>query len=121
MKHNLYPDYGSSTTAHFTLVNEKGAMTGNSGLLIYNGGTVCDDYFDQNAADAICSWMGIKHSCSKWTSKSAWHIQPDYEITLDDVRCSHAAWSSCTFSKTHDCQHSEDVFLTCSGGEGLVV
>ncbi|KAL5253627.1 hypothetical protein ACHWQZ_G013415 [Mnemiopsis leidyi] len=98
---------------YFTLVDEEGTETGNSGLLLYNGGTVCDDYFDQNAADAICSWMGFDSRGSKWTTLEAWSIKSDYEITLDDVRCSSASWSNCTYSRSHNCGHSEDVFLAC--------
>ena len=44
----------------FTLVDSAGDVTesGELGLLLYNGGTVCDDQFDINAANAICHSMG---------------------------------------------------------------
>ena len=29
------------------------------GLLLYNGGTVCDDAFDDDSAAAICNEMGL--------------------------------------------------------------
>ena len=29
------------------------------GLLLYDGGTVCDDNFDDNAAHAICNELGL--------------------------------------------------------------
>ena len=119
----------------FNLVNEDGEDGGNSGLLIYKGGTVCDDYFDQNAADAICSLMGFSRSGSEWNTRlsqtesyyylllsnpNIFTFSLDYEITLDNVRCSHAYWTTCEFSESHNCDHSEDVFLTCREVEGRV-
>ena len=101
-------------------MNEEGEDGGNSGLLIYNGGTVCDDYFDQNAADAICSLMGFASSGSEWNSSSSWSIQSEYKIFLDDVECSNASWASCDYSESHNCGHSEDVFLSCREVEGRV-
>ena len=84
-------------------------------MLVYNGGTVCDDYFDQFAADAICSLLGYEGGGSEWASgRSSWDIQSTYLIGLDDVRCRNSSWSSCSYSESqHNCDHSEDVFLTC--------
>jgi hypothetical protein len=44
----------------FTLVNSTGNALedGEFGLLLINGGTVCNDEFDNNAALAICNSMG---------------------------------------------------------------
>ena len=100
----------------FTIVDESGHRGDNSGLLLYNGGTVCDDYFDENSAAAICTILGFESGESSWLSGQLWAIQNDYNILLDDVRCLDTFWLSCTFSETHNCGHSEDVFLTCSVG-----
>jgi len=82
--------------------------------LINNGGTVCDDGFDSNSADAICRKMGyLGHT--EWTSGDKLSIQSTLQITLDDVLCSSGEWSSCSFKSTNDCGHSEDVFLQCDG------
>ena len=90
------------------------------GLLISNGGTSCDDSFSDNSADAICREMGYIGQMS-WTSGSKWKIQSNYHITLDDVSCSSGEWSSCSFSLSHNCGHSEDVFLQCEGiGESIL-
>ena len=50
----------------FTLINSDGeaAGSGEFGLLLYNQGTVCDDDFDDNAADAICKEMG--YTCAEY-------------------------------------------------------
>ena len=84
------------------------------GLLLSNGGTVCDDLFNDTSADAICRKMGYPGKLS-WEYGSKWDIQTNYEILLDDVACSTNEWSSCTFKFTSDCSHGEDVFLQCDG------
>ena len=89
----------------------------NSGLLLYRGGTVCDDSFDQNAADALCSVLGFPGVNSGYTSGGP--VLEDFRagrrITLDDVTCGSSDWDDCTYSTTHNCAHSEDVFLQCGG------
>ena len=85
------------------------------GLLLYKGGTVCDNNFNKAAAEAICIEMGYK-DIIKWTSENlSFVIQSDYEINLDNVNCDSAEWESCSFSRDHNCKHSEDVHLICTG------
>ena len=95
------------------------AGAGELGLLLYYHGTVCDDSFNYNAAEAICVELGFL-GATRWTSHQTFSIQYNYEITLDDVRCSDNSWENCTFSESHNCQHSEDVFLACRNVEGMV-
>ena len=83
------------------------------GLLLYKGGTVCDDHFDNDAADAICREMNFTQALS-WTIDDSFEIQQNYDIKLDNVNCSTADWENCTFSKYSDCFHSEDVFMSCT-------
>ena len=91
------------------------------GLLLSNGGTVCDDGFSANSADAVCRQMGYLGQLS-YTSGSKWGIQSGLDITLDNVACSSGDWSSCSFTFSHDCGHSEDIFLQCDGpGESTYV
>ena len=49
-------------TGTFKLVDADGndAEEGDLGLLLYNDGTVCDDYFNDYAAVAICQAMGYE-------------------------------------------------------------
>ena len=83
---------------------------------------MCDDGFNQNAADAICSLMGYPNTGSEWTSGEVkWSIQTIYSITLDDVNCQTSSWSSCTYSETDNCGHGQDVFLTCFGSDSGAV
>ena len=84
------------------------------GLLLYNGGTVCDDSFSGNSANAICKYMGYAGK-TMWTSGRKFDIQSDYEITLNDVACTNTEWESCSYSEWHYfCYHYKDVFLSCS-------
>ena len=82
------------------------------GLLLRNGGTVCDDLFDYYSAEAICRVMGYNGQTS-WTSRYSWSIQSTYDIKLDNVDCNNFDWDDCSFSTSHNCGHSEDVFLEC--------
>ena len=104
----------NSETTPFTLVNSAGeeAGAGELGLLLYNGGTVCDDSFNNNAAAAICAELGFS-GATRWTSRHSFSIQRNYEITLDDVRCDGETWTTCSFRTDHNCGHSEDIFLQC--------
>ena len=51
----------------------------------------------------------------RWDSGSKYDIQSNYEIKLDNVKCTRGEWRSCSYSESHNCDHSEDVFLSCSG------
>ena len=80
----------------FYLVNSDGERTDDGdGLLIYKGGTVCDDYFSDNSANSICKAMGYDDSVS-WESGNLFSIQGYHDITLDNVRCSSSTLSSCS-------------------------
>ena len=87
------------------------------GLLLYRNGTVCyrSGYFSFKAADAICKEMNFTRA-KRWTTKESFDIQSDYEINLRSGSCGRAEWRSCRFSeKPKYCEHSEDVFLSCTG------
>lgn len=88
-----------------------------SGLLLYRGGTVCDEEFDQNSSDAICSAMGYSGINSSY--KSGGSVLKDFranrDITLNNVVCGSPTWDACSYSTSHTCEHSEDVFLECRG------
>ena len=99
------------------------AGAGVQGLLLYKAGTVCDDYFSDNSAEAICRLLG-HDGHSSWTSGQKWEIQSAFGINMDNVRCDSGDWSSCTYSETHNCAHFEDIFLVCGtreSGEASVI
>ena len=90
------------------IITEEGQL----GLLLYKEGTVCDDSFNDNAANAICRQMGFEEA-TRWTNDESFGIQSNYDIKLDDVSCGSEEWESCSFSEEDNCAHHEDVFLSC--------
>ena len=87
------------------------------GLLLYRGGTVCNDGFDDIAAEAICRQIHSSYTVSKWTSGIRYNFQYNIDIKLDDIQCGSADWESCEYSSQHNCEHSEDVYLFCAASE----
>ena len=98
----------------------KAAKAGELGLLLYNGGTVCNDGFADNAAKAICVELGFK-GATRYTS---FRIGSNYDINLDEVHCMNTSWVSCVFLTTDDidrgCSHYQKVFLECHSDEGTL-
>ena len=114
-----YPPLTLHPLTGFRLIRQDGvnALAGERGLLLYDGGTVCDDQFSDQSADAICRKLGYSRS-SDWSSGNYYEVrQLSYDIKLDDVHCLSSDWEDCTFSTSHNCDHSEDVFLTCAQGK----
>ena len=83
---------------------------------------MCDDNFNDYAADAICKEIGFE-GAMYWTSGQFLYAEDDYyqeyrnlPITMDDVNCRGNNWEiDCTFITSHNCGHSEDVQLACEG------
>ena len=79
-------------------------------------GTVCNDNFDDIAAELICKEMGHL-SAASWTSGKKWpKLQKSYDIVLDNVRCSREmqSFGYCDFTTKANCKHAEDIFLYCN-------
>lgn len=78
-------------------------------------GTVCDDGFDDEAADVICREMGFN---SGTMLDSSYVADGDFTntILMDQVFCPADSedFSDCTYEGAHDCVHWEDVGLSCS-------
>jgi len=84
-------------------------------------GTVCHNYFTAAAAHVVCKMLGLE-SGKKMDNSN--YMTDHGPIWLDHVRCngaetdiakcSHGGWS------IHNCEHSEDVAVSCSGTKAEV-
>lgn len=88
----------------------------------YNGysyGTVCDDLFDNNSNGAVvfCRSMGLPFAGAYYVP--AWESGTG-DINLDNVECTGDEWelTECSYLNEHNCGHSEDAGVVCTGGYG---
>ncbi|XP_064597469.1 scavenger receptor cysteine-rich type 1 protein M160-like [Liolophura sinensis] len=79
-------------------------------------GTVCDDRFGDTDATVFCRMLGYRTGRSAGSSVFGqgsgriWLDEVGCRGTEDDItQCDHPNWGS------HDCSHSEDVGIRCSG------
>ncbi|XP_066566105.1 deleted in malignant brain tumors 1 protein [Amia ocellicauda] len=100
------------------LVNETDCCSGR--MEVYHSGqwgTVCDDNWDLKEAAVVCRQLGCGGAVS--APGEAKLGQGSGQIWLDDVVCSgsEASLTQCTYQPfgTHNCGHSEDAGVVCSG------
>ncbi|CAJ0966263.1 unnamed protein product, partial [Ranitomeya imitator] len=115
---------GSGSDLSIRLVNGNGQCNGRVEIL-YNGawGTVCDDYWDINAAQVVCRQLNCGQALA--FNGSAAFGQGQGVIVLDDVQCTgneQHVWDCLHQPFTvHNCGHNEDAGVVCSGKMLLVL
>ncbi|XP_071265026.1 uncharacterized protein [Salvelinus alpinus] len=102
--------------AQVRLVNGYGRCSGRVEIY-YSGqwGTVCDDDWDMNDAKVVCKQLGCGSAMS--STGSARFGQGTEQIWMDNIKCSgnENTLTQCSHTTTHDCKHSEDAGVVCSG------
>ena len=76
-------------------------------------GTVCDDNFTISDAEVACSTLGFKvGSYAKYDTALS---EASVPILMDDVSCPSNTdnFIKCSYSDDENCNHDEDVLLTC--------
>ena len=91
----------------------------------HNGvwGTVCDDHWDLNDAQVVCSQLGLGNAVA--ARHFAFYGQGSGEIWLDNVNCvgTEGTIGSCAHNGwgIENCGHSEDASVKCIGGKFLFI
>ena len=81
-------------------------------------GTICDDSFDDNAAEVVCRMVGYT---TGYAIGGADYGQAKGPVWLDGLTCTgrEQTMSECKHEQwgLHDCNHEEDVGVWCSRGD----
>ncbi|XP_051569972.1 deleted in malignant brain tumors 1 protein-like isoform X2 [Myxocyprinus asiaticus] len=108
----------SSVTGNIRLVSGSNGCSGRVEVF-YNSqwGTVCDDDWNMDDAAVVCRQLGCGEAVT--APHSAHFGQGSGLIWLDNVGCSgsESSLTQCSHRGlgTHDCSHSEDAGVVCSG------
>ena len=84
----------------------------------HNGewGTICDNGWDLNDAEIVCSELGLGPAIS--ATHNAFYGQGDGQIWLDNVNCTGSEWTirMCSHRgwEVKNCSHSKDAGVQCS-------
>ena len=132
---DIVPEYELIGASLYSLNNETEEIEyGREGLLVvnlrdknadetYRTGTVCDDNFNDHAANLSCQYLGYKYA-EAWGSDvpdRIYEFLSDLPILVDEVQCD--AWTTSIMECEarfidHDCSRSENLWLKCSEEDG---
>ncbi|XP_046558298.1 deleted in malignant brain tumors 1 protein-like [Haliotis rubra] len=110
---------GSATTRRVRLVAADN-LPGRGMVEVFNGtywGSVCDDFFDENAAKIVCGTLCFNTTYARAGAPPEAIGPPRSEIVLDDVRCvgNEAQIQNCANNGwgNHNCAPTEIASVTC--------
>ncbi|KAK7124630.1 hypothetical protein R3I94_018871 [Phoxinus phoxinus] len=84
-------------------------------------GTVCDDKWDVEDANVVCSQLGCGYAVSV-SGQGEPYGQGSGPIHLDELNCTgieRSLWECPTLTQGHDCGHKEDAGVVCSEYKAL--
>ena len=99
------------------LINSTGQESSVGRVEVYRDstwGTVCDDSFGQNDADAACKQWGSTTQALSYNG-NAFYGQGTGPIHIDNANCAPniASLFLCSITLVHNCDHTEDVGISC--------
>ena len=86
------------------------------GILMYNGGTVSGNKFDDTTAELVCRIMGYNNFMS-WSTGKRYQFQDSLSVTLNDLNCleSEKVFPLCVYGEdTSKETHENDIWLWCA-------
>ena len=86
------------------------------GILMYNGGTVSGNKFDDTTAELVCRIMGYNNFMS-WSTGKRYQFQDSLPIRLNDLNClkSEEVFPLCVYgTNTTNETHENDIWLWCA-------
>lgn len=80
-------------------------------------GTVCDDRWDRNDGNVVCHQLGFGDVVAILGAETFGRGDISLPILLDEVGCTgnEQNLGSCPTATVHDCTHSEDAGVRCTG------
>lgn len=113
----LYVPTASSGNAAVRLVGGGHRCGGRVEVWRGSWGTVCDDKWDMEDANVVCSQLGCGYAVSV-NGQGEPYGQGTGPIHLDELNCTgieRSLWECPALTQGHDCGHKEDAGVVCSG------
>lgn len=112
---NVRNMYGNPWSFYLADLKDKEHTQKGDGLLMYDGGTVSGNKFDDETADLVCRIMGYA-GVMGWSIDRKYMNQHSLPIHLKDLNCltKTRAFPICTYQvDTTNSTHDDDIWLWC--------